>query len=215
MPDLSELVTPKSVVPPVAPETEVPASAPEAAPEAPQLPDELLQIPALQGLLTGAPPAVSMKIKDFNKTEGAKLIKEHKDELLNSGIQFYRSLSGDTGVMFNALYINGEDIKAADKAGKLPEVAPPVDTVNAQISKMGMNEHPTLNFKGSPGGLAGPGAPLPPQSANSPMPMPTGSPGVNRDRLMAQIANIKPGAPTTGPKPGAGRLLNSILKPVL
>jgi len=213
--DLSELITPKTPgvspeAPPTSPEAETPPNT-----EGSNLPDELIRLPVVQGLLAGDPPAVSQKIKGFGKTTEEKLITEHKQELLDSGIQFYKSLSGDIGVMYNAMQISGEDIKAADRAGKLLEIAPPADVVNAQIGKMGADEHPTLNFKGVPGGLAAPTAPLPPQSATAPMPMPSGSPGGGRDRLMAQIKNLQPGAPTSGPKPGQGALLRSILKPVL
>jgi hypothetical protein len=186
-----------------------------AAPEQPatsDLPDEVLQIPAVQGLIAGSPVAVSAKVKDAEKTEQGKLIIDNAKELQNNGIGFYRSLSGDTAVLFNTLHINGEDIKKADKAGKLLEIAPPFDQVNSDIAKMGPDAHPSLNSQGVPGGPASPQGALPPQSQQMPMPAP---PSASADRLRAQIANIKPQAPTAGARPGAGRLLNSIYRPVL
>jgi hypothetical protein len=37
-----------------------------------------------------------------------------------------------------------------------------------------------------------------------------------QDKILAQkLSNLPAGAPTSGPKPGEGRLLNQILKPVL
>ena len=49
---------------------------------------------------------------------------------------FYRSLSGQRGVMFNAMRIHPQDIQAADKAGKLlSSVAPDFDLVNHEVGK--------------------------------------------------------------------------------
>ena len=192
---------------PAAPEEFAPAPMPES-----NLPDELLNIAAIQGILAGAPPAFSAKSKGAEKSDQGKLIIKHKSDLEDAGIRFYRSLSGDTAVIFNALQLNGEDLKAADKAGKLLQIAPPFEQVNSEIAKMGPDQHPSLNPKAVPGSPAGPTSPNPPQSAQFPMPA---NSGAATARLKAQLTNLKPQAPTAGARPGQGRLLNSILKPVL
>lgn len=197
-------ITPAPEQPPVEPTAEAPA--PETS-----LPDDVLKIPTVQAVFAGAPPAVSFDVKKVSDSEEAKLIAKNKTPLMESGISFYRSLKGDLGVMFNATKISGEDIKAADKAGKLAEIAPPADKVSADIMSSGAN-HPALTAGAPSGSPAGPTSNVP-----APVPMSASPPsaGLARDRLAAQIANIKPGAPTSGARPGAGRLLNSILKPVL
>ena len=191
-----------------------PAAVDESLP-APALPDEVLQIPALQAVFAGAPPAVSFDMKKAEKTPEAALIGQNKNALMESGIGFYRSLGGDRGVLFNVLKVSGEDLKAADKAGKLLEIAPPAEKVSQDILSSGAN-HPALTAGAPSGAPAGAQSLQAPQTAQNPMPMPSGPPASQaRQRLAAQLANLKPGAPTQGARPGAGRLLNSILKPVL
>src|SRR6185295_18520516 len=108
----------------------VPAVDPNAAPEpAPAtegpLPEPLLKIPALQAVMAGAPPAVSTNIEAFKNNPAFKPISDSKDVLQQAGVNFYRSLSGDIGVIFNQLKIHLEDLQAADKMGKLTTIAPP------------------------------------------------------------------------------------------
>jgi len=203
MPELIDetAVIPKQGVEPVAAEA-----------EGADLPDEVIQIPAIQGLLAGAPAAVSAKIKNAEKSAEGKAIVKNRDALQGAGVGFYRSLAGDDVVLFNQLHISGEDIKAADKAGKLLEIAPPFDVVNREIAKAGPESHPSINFKGVPSGAAGPQPALPPQSATMPM---TAAPNAAKARIQAQIKNLQPQAPTSGSKPGSGNILRSILRPVL
>src|SRR5580765_5197111 len=87
------------------------------------LPPELLKIPAFSALLAGKPPALSANIKRSEKSPVVKLIADNKKALMDAGVSFYRSLSGDLGVMFNAMSIHPEEIKQADKAGQLLAVA--------------------------------------------------------------------------------------------
>lgn len=201
--------TPISLEQPTLPSGETPASSESA------LNDEVLQIPFLQAIFAGAPPAVSFGIKAAEKTEEAKIIAKNKDSLQEAGINFYRALSGDTGVVFNSQKISGEDLIAADKAGKLLEIAPAAAKVSQDILSSGAN-HPALSQGAPPSGPAAPTANVPPQSASVPMPAPsTGAGGQARQKLAARLKNLQPGPPTGGSNPGAGRLLASIMKPVL
>lgn len=194
---------------------------PEEAPpvDTTGIPDEVLQIPAMQALMAGIPPAVSANISDFNKRPEGKLIAQAKDALTRSGVGFYKSLSGDLGVLFNSLKVNPQDIQAADKAGKLLEIAPPMDVVSQEVASSGMG-NPVLQ-SGAPGGAPmARSASIPPsgsQMTPPPAPAAPASSGGDSARLLlaARLKNMAPGAPTSGPKPGQGRLVNQILKPVV
>ena len=200
----------QSLITPREEATPAPAATTPEAKSKSALPDELLQIPALQAVFAGAPPAVSASIEEFSKRPEAKLIADNKEPLLKSGISLYRSLDGGMGVLFNQFYIHGEDIKAADQAGRLAEIAPPFDSVSAQIGQSGEN-HPALQNRQPPAGLASPSIQTPPQSASAPPPSSAAQQKIANNRAK----NIPLGQPTSGPRPGAGRLLNSILKPVV
>jgi hypothetical protein len=185
---LVEPLDPTTVTPEVKPIT--PDVAPEEAASA--LPPELLKLPSVQVLLAGSPPALSADIKTYQNKPEAKLIAKNKDTLLDAGFNFYRSLDGVYGVMFNQMHITPDEIKAADQAGQLLTVAPLVDQI-----EQGLNQ-------------TQPAAPAP----TSVPPASTGA--AQRDVMAARVKNMQPGPPaTTGAKPGAGRILNSILKPVL
>lgn len=203
---------------PVIVEPRAPAAAPvestEAAPESTggSLPDEILQIPAMQAVFAGQPAAVSAPLEAFSKRPEAKLIASNRDALMRAGMGLYRSLGGDLGVIFNQLHISGNQLKQADQAGKLLEIAPPFDAVNQSVGASGEN-NPVLSAQ-VPGGAAS-AVPAPSQfgsAVRGPAPLPASS---QKSLTNARIKNQMLGKPSEGPKPGAGRLLNNILKPVL
>jgi hypothetical protein len=214
-------VTPIAAAPAAAPEVTAaaPAPAPDTTAAAPpeKMPEALLRVPAMQGLMTGSPGAVSDNIKDFSKRGDAEVLVKNKDWLTQAGFGFYRSLDGETGVVFNALYVHPDELKAADAAGKLKEVAPDYDSVNHAIGKSG-RAHPALSAGPVPKGLKGAPIPQPPQMAQVPPPtanIPPPSAAAQKSLMGARVTNLQPGSPTSGPVPGAGRLLNQVLKPVL
>lgn len=186
------------------------------------------QVPALQAVLAGTPPAVSAPIKEFQKRDEAQLILKNKDALMKGGFGFYQSLSGDLGVVFNMLHIHPEDIKSADQQGKLLQVAPPFDALNAAVAKSGL-KNPLMLIDNHPNGMAPQrSATVPPQAgsgagaptAQGPAPARRGgSSGGNqalqRALLSKRLLNMSPGAPTSGPEPGAGRILNQIMTPAV
>lgn len=226
------LIEPKTAAPVVEPAPAAPAAAPapSAPPETPaaspegggSLPDELLQVPAMQAVLAGQPPAFSANLKQFGANPVAQLIAQNKDSLMKAGMGFYQSLSGDLGVMFNQFYIHPEDIQAADKAGRLPEIAPPFDQINAQVAQAGA-DNPVLKVGSMPGGAALPSVKAPPQAttggamtpANAQPSVSPASAGIQKQIMGLRSKNLSPGSPTSGPAPGAGRLLNQILKPTV
>jgi hypothetical protein len=216
--DPAQLVTPNTALPaPIAPPTAAPpVPAPEekteTAPPA-TLPDALLKLPAFQGLLVGKPGAVSADLKSTKDRDEAKLFSKNKDALLAGGFIFYRSLDGNTGVLANGMYVHPEELKQADAAGQLLQLAPDFDSVNHGLGKAGA-AHPALNPNHvPPTGLKSAPPVSVPQMQAAPMPEPPAS--AQRKVMAARIANLQPGSPTSGGSPGAGRLLNSVLKPVL
>lgn len=182
-----------------------PAEEPEPT-AAPELPDELLNIPAMQAIFAGQPAAFSALITDFEKMPEAKVIASNKDSLMRAGFGMYRSLDGAQGVVFNSLHLSPDEVKAADQAGQLQSVAPPFAELNASVAQSGGN-NPVLNAQVPTG---------PKQSASAPVaqvaPLPAGA---QKTLTAKRTQNLQLGSPTSGAAPGAGRLLNSILRPVL
>lgn len=176
------------------------------------LPPALLKLHPIQALIAGTPPATSMPIEAFKKTPEAEEIVKNADVLKQAGFFFYRSLNGSHGVIGNALHIHPADIQAADKAGKLEQIAPPWNHLEHVIGKSGTN-HPALLGRGVPNAPASPTPVAPPQSATGMV-----KPEPAKAQVKTQAARLlalQPGAPTSGPAPGQGRILNSILRPVV
>ena len=141
---------------------------------------------------------------------------ENMDDLQEMGFGLYRSLGG-RGVIFNQMYVHPEDLKAADKAGKLAELAPDFDKVNDSLGKAGL-DHPALAREQTPGAFAAATPQAPPQAGQFPMvasPQQGQAADATKKIMAARLNAANPGAPTSGPSPGAGRLMNSILKPVV
>jgi hypothetical protein len=173
------------------------------------LPEDLLRIPAVQALLVGQPGAVSASLADFAKRPEGQIIAANKDPLMAAGMGLYRSMKGDLGVLFNRLFVSDQEIMDADKSGTLMKLAPSFDEVNSQVSKAG-GSHPILNKEfQTPTGFKT--SPPPAVSAGAPLSAPPAPPKL----VAGKARNIPLGSPTSGPKPGAGRLINQILKPVV
>lgn len=195
------------------------------------LSDKLLKMPAMQALFAGAPPALSAPVKDFTqaKRDEAKIIKDNLPALQQAGMAFYKSLSGQLGVIYNQMHVHLSDLQAADKAGKLKLLAPDFDQISHAVAKSGA-KNPVFAVRGVPAGFKTAHSVAPPQLTATLAPQtPLGAPGqvvppaapqgstagVQRKLATARLGNMQPGAPTSGPAPGAGRLLNAILKPVI
>jgi hypothetical protein len=179
------------------------------------MPEPLLKIPAVSGLLTGKPGAFSLPIKESKGREDLQDLAKYKDWLTQAGMAVYTALDGKTGVVFNQLYIHPEELKAADAAGQLSQLAPPFDQVNHLIGKSG-TAHPALDANHSvPVGVKGPPVPQPPLAASAAPPVAPAPASAQRKVMTAQVNNLQPGGPTSGPGPGQGQLLRAILKPVV
>ena len=203
------------VVQPTAPPVDAaPEAAPDAAPtaegSASSLPDEILQIPAMSALLQGSPAALSMPLEGAEKRPEVAAIIKNKDAIFAAGFNTYRSLSGDVGVLFNQMFMSPEEIMAADKAGQLQQVAPPFDAVNEAVASAPLDAHPSQMPPRHTAQAAQAPVPTPPSFSSQSMP------AAGQEKILkARLKNMQPGPPSSGASPGAGRLLNSITKPVL
>ena len=167
----------------------------------------------MQAVTAGQPAAFSAVLTDFEKLPEAKIIAANKDALMQAGFGLYRSLDGNMGVVFNQLFIAPEELTAADQAGQLQTIAPPFAELNAAVASSGA-ENPVLAEGERPTGFktggAAPAPAAPEVSSGSPLPASTQTALANK-----RSANLRPGAPTSGAVPGAGRLLNSVLRPII
>jgi len=223
------------MAPPVDPMAEQPAPIPEEAlpaEEGAAPPPELLKIPAFQALFAGSPPAVSYDLSNKSDREERKVAEDNAGYLSEAGFRTYKTLSGERGVLYNALHIHPEDLAAADKAGKLNLIAPDFDAVNHAVAKSGP-AHPILHAGDAPLTPArARSAAIAPQSATqqaladrisgAPTPLGRGAPNVapmsssaQRRVAGARVSNMAPTAPTAGTAPGQGAILNAITKPIV
>lgn len=193
--------------------TAAPTATPPSAPEAPAssdyagpgtgshpaamletLPSELLDNPMIFAVAKGQPAAVSAP--DKSKDPVVKMVVKHGQSLVAAGFGIYRSIDKKTAVLFNTQVLHPGDLQEADQQGRLEEVAPPFETVN------------------SPGAPASPGAVAPP-TAGSSVPSSQPAPSVQNKLATIRGKNLQPTSPTGGAAPGAGNILNSILKPAV
>ncbi len=206
---LIDEIVPKGSAPAASAPSPTPAPAPEAAPAPesdadPVIPDEVLRIPAFGALLQGAPPAVRVPVGV--ESPEVEVITRNRDALVNAGFGIYRTKDNSEGVFFNTQFISPEEIQLADQKGKLDEIAPPIDELknffDAELSKEGAAP--------APGGPA-----TPPTAAPATSMTPPAAPQAQKAIANSRLKNVALGAPTSGPAPGGGRLLNSILKPTV
>ena len=175
-----------------------PANSESVPDTAAPLPPEVLELPAMYGLLHGAPPAIYAPV-DAQAPE-FEVVAQYAPQLVEAGFGFYTSQDKKLGVVFNSTYVTEEQIREADKAGKLTEVAVPYETVRDQYGSAISGEL----LPAAPPPVAPTVAAGSPPSARSQSKITT-----------ARVKNLSPGAPTSGPRPGAGRILNNIIKPVV
>lgn len=184
-----------------------PASAPAEA-QAGKIPPEVAQIPAMSALLQGQPAATSVNLKTAAQNPELKLLAQNEKALRSAGFGTYRALSGDIGVIFNALFIHPEELISADKAGQLAQIAPPFDALNTAAAQAGPDAHPALIEKERPR------APKSAPQLSPPAYPAGGQPAESAKKLnAARMKNLEPQMPSQGSK--AGNLLREITKPVL
>lgn len=177
------------------PTSTVPANSEEAPKDTSGIPEEVLEIPIMRGILEGAPPAVFAPVG--TKSPEIATVLKHGKELLAAGLGFYRDEKNKLDVFFNTRFIQPELVEAAAKKNKIPEIASPLLETMAQFNDA---------------------AGIPTTSAASPSAAQVGTSGTTMPDTpvnTARLNNLEPGSPTEGPRPGAGRILNNLIKPVI
>lgn len=170
----------------------------------------------MTAVLAGQPGAVSADIQKLSNRPEGQAIAAAGPVLQEAGIGFYPALDKKTGVMFNMMHINPEELAMADKEGKLLDIAPPFDEVSKAVQSGDMEGMLKKGVNGLTGQAKAAPAAKPNQSASSAagrMKVPASN--ASAGKQAARTANLSAGSPSSGPKPGAGRILNSILKPVV
>lgn len=171
-----------------------------------QIPDAVLALPTFRPLLEGKPPAIKITLDEFNADPEAQTIQQNIQPLLYSGFGVYQPKDGQSAVLFNGQFIDGETLKLADEKGKLDQVAAPY----GELKSFFADNLGEAVVDGAPA----PAAPVAPSPAGQPMG--AAAPASAQTKLAsARIKNLAVGSPTSGPTPGSGRVLNNILKPTI
>lgn len=155
------------------------------------LPADVLDIPAVFAVSKGQPAAVSAP--NPSDDPAIKALTKNAQALVAAGFGLYESRDGKNRVLYNSALIDAGSLLDADVQGKLAEVAPPFGSVQA------------------------PGASpvLPGATGAAPTPASQPASAVQTELATQRTDNLSPGSPTSGPRPGAGRLLNALLKPAV
>lgn len=178
---------------PATPEA-APAPTPAAPDEGGGIPDAVLEIPEMAAILQGTPPAVWVQRQD--QSPEVQVVMQNKDALVDAGFGFLGSKDGQTVAFFNQQFVSPEEMQAADNTGKLKEFATAFSDLKASLSGASSE--------------AAPSASAPPQmGAEAP------SAGFEKKLATKRLKNLSGGTPSSGPAPGQGRLLNSILSPTV
>jgi hypothetical protein len=176
-------------------------AAPAAEPTTPgsgtegEIPQDVLRIPAMYGLLQGKPAAIYAP-KNQPDPDLSTVIK-HGKELIGAGLHFYEAKSKPVNVLYNTLFLSAEDLAKADDAGELDKVAEPFADVRASFD--------SLRTKKPAEPTAAP-APAPVSMGGTPPPA-----SVQNKLATARIGALTPEDSTTG----RGRILSAIQKPVV
>jgi len=180
---------------PVVPEEAAPApsgmsSNPAAMLE--MLPAEMLDNDLIFAVAKGQPGAVSAPKKSSDPV--VKAVIKHAEPLVAAGFGIYESIDKKNDVLFNTQTVDVGDLQEADQQGRLLELAPLFSTV-----------------KGNAAPAAGGEASAPPAPMGA---TPESQPASSVQNKLAgqRIRNLTPQGPTGGAAPGAGQILNSILK---
>jgi hypothetical protein len=196
------------------PDANKPSAATPAAPQGgAQVQSVADKFPLLHDLVAGDVPGVYAP-KGFKPSpELAAMTNMKMIKTLSLGI--YRPKDPDVAaVMFNPAKISIADLQAADKKDELTKILTPITKYAGGPAQGG----PAPVGDGPMGGLNGQNAPAAQGGAQlSPEPtqvMPRPTFGAEAQKMAAEMRskNFAPQAPTAAPMPGAGNILNGLLK---
>ena len=186
--------------------------------EKPVLPPEIQNNQVVKDVLQGVIPGVLVRPNIYYPK--AYKIAENWQELMDLGLDFYWTKDEST-ILFNPAKISEQELITADKQGILTKVLPDYETLSGerpQKPPKGVQVGLGLNQPGgaSPAPAAPPGVPNPGRIAPVPGVGPAPG-GLDKKLATARVNNLNVAAagPTTGPRPGAGRVLNATATPAV
>lgn len=173
---------------------EIPANSEAAAPteESSGVPAEVLELPIVRGLLEGSPPAIYNE--SGAKSEEINTVIKNGKSLKDIGIGFFHDPKAKLDLAYNTQFISPDMVKEAAKKGALKQIAESYTEVSARINA-------------AVGAPAAGGAAL----VGGDMSLNLQDSQINT----ARVNNLSSGSPSSGAQPGAGRVLNDLLKPTI
>jgi hypothetical protein len=194
--------------------------------------------PVLKPIFTGELPGV--RVRPGVYYPNAWKLAESFDKLTQAGLDLYLAHDGSF-VLYNPTQVEEKNIQKADMAGALkttipdwqdvtnetPQKPPPKvqKEMDEMYAKLGLA--PQMGAQASGAGAPAPGgAAMPPGGgniaadltalANLGVPTPKAPPPSTQTAMArARVANAQVGSPTSGPSPGAGRVINNLAKPAI
>lgn len=178
-----------------------------------ELPDSVADLQVVQWISMGKPPAARVGPGEFYPE--LEPLEENLVEVIDAGLGVFQAQSGDT-VLYNPLFVKEEELQTADAEGKLDLVAPTYgeltgkspqeidDKTAKRLDKHAKNNMQKLSAGASTSDRAA--KPAQPSTPVSKLP-----PGAQEKLVGAQTNKSNLNSPTSGPRPGGGRILNSIL----
>lgn len=206
-------ITPETGNPPIP--TDVSTESTDAAPPPifEGLPKEVQNIPLVQWLSIGKPPAVRVLPQEFYP-ELRPLVK-NIGEVLKNGLSIYGSQTGDA-VLYNPLFIGPEELQAADQQGNLAQVIPSYGELTGQqppVLDAGTMKEVEGEITDAKRQLADLQAPPTAAPASMGAPSVPKLPPPPKPLTASRLKGLMPGSPSSGPVPGGGRILNALLTP--
>jgi hypothetical protein len=200
-----------------------------------KMPDAITDLvkgyPVLKPILTGELPGVRVQAGVYYPK--AWELAEEMDRLFEAGLDIYIASDGSQ-VLYNPSQLEEAALQKADKEGVLTQVIPDYQEVTGEapvkpspaIQKK-MDEFYTQIYGAPFGGSAPGGAALPPgggdlsadlvalANGGAQAAMPTLAPQAQAAMAKGRALNMQVGAPTSGPSPGSGRVINNLAKAAL
>lgn len=199
-----QAVNPAATAPATVPATSAPAVGEQPKAETGgEIPQDILRIPAMYGLLQGKPAAIYSP-KNQPDPDITTVLK-HGKELINAGFAFYEAKSKPVNVLYNRLFLSDSDLAKADASGQLDKVAEPFADVRASFEALRTKKPPGEAGSAAPAGATAT-ASAPVAVGGAPVPA-----SVQNKLATARINNLTPGDSNTG----QGRILAAIQKPVV
>lgn len=172
------------------------------------LPPAVAAIPAVRMLAIGEPPA--FRVEPGQYFPELEPLGKDIDKVLQGGLDIFKTQGGEV-VVYNPLFIGEAELKQADATGKLGEIIPPYGELSGsepqEVSDEKFQELVQAQDAAPSKMQALSVEEAPQQAAAQPPPA-----KVQGQINSARVQNVKPQAPTSGPAPGSGRVLNGLLK---